>query len=86
MKETRMSGTSHLKYMLLGGAGLFGVLVLLGLPASSAVFLAIALACPLMMVFMMGGHQGTAHGSNERADRVEHPHADSPPRGSHQHH
>lgn len=75
-----MSGTSHLKYMLLGGAGLFGVMVLLGLPLQSALFLAIALACPLMMVFMMGGgHSGhTGHGEGHvetrgprAADRVD---------------
>jgi hypothetical protein len=81
---TTMGGTSHLKFMLLGGAGLFGVLVLLGLPAQSAVFLAIALACPLMMVFMMSGHQGMDHGGNERNDRVGHPQSDSPPRDSRQ--
>lgn len=81
-----MTGTSHLKYMLLGGAGIFGVLLLLGLPVQSAVFLAIALACPLMMVFMMGGHQGMDHGSNDKTDRVEDANADSAQRSSHQHH
>lgn len=50
---------SHLKYMLLGGAGLFGVLLLFGLRLQSALILAVALACLLMMVFMMGGsHSG----------------------------
>lgn len=80
-----MSGASHLKYMLLGGAGIFGVLFLLGLPALSAVFLAIALSCPLMMIFMMRGHEGMDHNSNDEPDRVDHQ-ADSPQRGSHQHH
>lgn len=78
-----MSGTAHLKYMLIGGAGIFGVLVLLGLDARSAVLLAIALACPLMMVLMMGGRQGMGHGSRARTDMGKHPHTDVPQRGSH---
>lgn len=53
-----MSGMSHLTYMLLGGGALFVVLLTLGVAPQSAVFIAIALACPLMMVFMMGGHSG----------------------------
>ena len=70
-----MNGMSHMKYMLLGGAGLFGVLVLLGLPLQSALFLAVALACPLMMVFMMSGHSGhdrddARHGTHE--ERQDH--------------
>jgi uncharacterized membrane protein len=83
---TTMSGTSHLKFMLLGGAGLFGALVLLGLPAQSAVFLAIALACPLMMVFMMSGHQSMDHNGNERDERVDHPQSDAPSSDSPQYH
>ena len=53
-----MTGKSHLKYMVLGGGGLFVLLLAFGVAPQSAVFLAIALACPLMMVFMMGGHSG----------------------------
>ena len=53
-----MTGTSHLKYMLLGGGAIFVVLLALGTAPQTAVFIAIALACPLMMVFMMGGHSG----------------------------
>lgn len=53
-----MTGASHLKYMLLGGGVIFVVLLAFGVAPQSAVFIAIALACPLMMVFMMGGHSG----------------------------
>jgi hypothetical protein len=59
-----MTGMSHMKYMLLGGGALFVVLLAFGVAPQSAVFLAIALACPLMMVFMMGGHSG--HDSQSR--------------------
>ncbi len=57
---------NHTKYLLLGAAGLFGVLLLVGLPLTSALLLAVVLACPLMMVFMMGsGHGGHAgHGAS----------------------
>ena len=59
-----MTGMSHMKYMLLGGGALFVVLLAFGVAPQSAVFLAIALACPLMMVFMMGGH--SCHDSQSR--------------------
>ena len=36
-------------------------LVALGVPASTLLFAALALACPLMMIFMMGGMHG-GHG------------------------
>ena len=60
-----MTGTSHLKYMLLGGGAIFVLLLALGVAPQTAVFVAIALACPLMMVFMMGGHSG--HDTQPRA-------------------
>ena len=47
----------HVKYMLLAGAGVFGVLLLVGLPLTGALLYAAVLACPLMM-FTMGGHGG----------------------------
>lgn len=53
-----MSPLSHMKYMILGGAGLFAVALLVGVPLQSALIVGILLACPLMMVFMMGGHGG----------------------------
>ena len=67
-----MTGMSHLKYMVLGGGALFAVLLLFGVAPQSAVFLAIALACPLMMVFMMGSHSGHdthAGGQDDRRDQ-----------------
>jgi hypothetical protein len=77
-----LNGSSHLKYLLLGGAGLFGILVLLGYPAQSAVFLAIALACPLMMMFTMGG----GHGSTHSEDAGEGTDLTSPPTSAHRPH
>lgn len=64
-----MTGMSHLKYMLLGGGALLVVLLAFGVAPQSAMFIAIALACPLMMVFMMGGHSGhdpQSRGQNDR--------------------
>ena len=60
-----MTGMSHLKYMVLGGGGLFIVLLALGVAPQGAIFVAIALACPLMMMFMMGGHSGHDAGPTE---------------------
>jgi len=58
---------SHLKHMVLGGAALFGVLLVAGVPAGTAFPLALALACPLMMVMMMaGGHQHMGHGPDQQ--------------------
>ena len=62
-----MNGTKHIKYMLLGAAALFGVLLAVGVPLQSAMLFAVLLACPLMMVFMMGGHGGHGASSDERA-------------------
>ncbi len=64
-----MSPLSHMKYMLLGGAGLAAVALLFGVPLQSALLLGVLLACPLMMVFMLGGHGGGHdHGRNDRKD------------------
>lgn len=62
----------------------------LGVPPSSLVFLAVALACPLMMLFMMRGmHDAGTHDHN-RADRDEGPSPSSSSRGGpirkHDHH
>lgn len=77
---------NHLKYMLLGGAGVFGVLLVLGVPLTSAALLAVALACPLMMFThgSHGGHGGAGHDhtsrrTNEPAESVDRP-------SQHQHH
>ena len=77
---------NHLKYMLLGGAGLFGVLLLVGVPLASALLYSVLLACPLMM-FTMGGHGGhgaaghdhKSRGSNEPGESIDRPR-------HHQHH
>lgn len=53
-----MSSLSHMKYMLLGGAGVFVIALLAGVPVQSALLVGALLACPLMMVFMMAGHGG----------------------------
>lgn len=60
---------NHLKYMLLGGAGLFGVLLAFGLPLQSAVLLAILLACPLMMLGGGHGGHGAGHSSDQKPDQ-----------------
>jgi hypothetical protein len=39
-------------------------LVALGVPASTLLFAALALACPLMMMFMMGGMHGGRGGTD----------------------
>lgn len=67
-------GGKHLKYTLLGAAALLAVLVLAGVPLESAVVTALALSCPLMMLFMMGGHGGHArpHVHGEPREHGEH--------------
>ena len=77
---------NHLKYMLLGGAGLFGVLLVVGVPVTSALLFAVLLACPLMMVFMMGsGHGGHGASNDQTIGRSDEPTVTSDrPRG-HQH-
>lgn len=72
---------NHLKHMLLGGAGVFGVLLLVGVPLTSALLYAVVLACPLMM-FTMGGHGGhggaghdpSSRGSDEPDESTDRPH------------
>ena len=66
-----MNGLTHMKYMALGGAGMFGILLLLGLPAGNAAYLAVLLVCPLMVVFMMGGGHS---GSDAKDDHETHQH------------
>ena len=54
------SGMSHLKWMGGIAVGILAVLLLMGRPLGDAIFLAILLACPAMMVgmmFMMGRGQ-----------------------------
>ena len=63
-----MSPTEHLKYMLLGGAGLVGIALILGVSLQNALYVGVLLACPLMMIFMMGGH-GSEHDQAQSSDR-----------------
>ena len=79
----------HLKHMLIGGAGIFVVLLVLGVDLASAGQWAILLACPLMMVGMMwmmgrgqGGHGG--HGVAQDRPGAEARARDGAP--EHQHH
>ena len=60
---------NHLKHMLIGAVGLLGVLLAVGVPLGRALPLAISLACPLMMVWMMVmmGRGDHAHGSRDAA-------------------
>ena len=56
---------NHVKHMLIGGGALLVVLLVAGVPLGNAVPVALALACPLMMIFMMrsmGGHR-PGHGN-----------------------
>lgn len=59
---------NHLKHMLIGGGALLGVLLVAGIPLATALPYALFLACPLMMMFMMGsmgGHEGHGGGHDE---------------------
>ena len=59
------SGAGHLKWMAVIAGGVFAILVLLGKPAGEALSLAVVIACPLMMVFMMLGMPGHRGHSGE---------------------
>jgi hypothetical protein len=60
-------------------------LVALGVPASTLLFAALVLACPLMMIFMMGGMHGGHGGAGQdreptRLDSDRHDHESTPGR------
>ena len=65
---------------------MFGVLLLVGAPLSSALLYAVLLACPLMMLTMggHGGHGGAGHDPSSRSS-VEPDESTDRPR-QHQHH
>lgn len=74
---------NHLKHMLFAGAGVFGVLLLVGLPLTSALLYAVALSCPLMMFTMGGhGHGGAGRDPSSRSSDEQDESTDRP----HQHH
>lgn len=60
----------HLKHLLVGGSGLLVVLLVLGVPLTTALSYALALACPLMMLAMHAGYGGRAchHASEHQGD------------------
>ena len=78
---------NHLKHMLLGGAGVFGVLLLVGVPLTSALLYAVALACPLMMFTMggHGGHGGAGHDPSSRSSDEPDEYTDRPSQHQHRH-
>ncbi len=53
----------HLKHMLIAGGAILAVLVVLRVDLRAALPYAIALACPLGMIFMMRGGHGHDHGA-----------------------
>ncbi|MEV6235742.1 DUF2933 domain-containing protein [Lentzea sp. NPDC051838] len=48
----------HLAWCAVALAILFAVLGLVGVPVQTMLFGLLVVACPLMMMFMMGGHGG----------------------------
>lgn len=58
----RMS-IKHIAMMLGVGAVVVAVLAAFGMPLTTALFVALIAACPLMMFMMMGGN-GMNHGMN----------------------
>lgn len=66
--------SNHLIHCLVGTAAGVGLLLVLGVQAGTLVYLAVVLACPLMMVFMMRGMmRGDSHGG---CDHPDHQHTD----------
>jgi hypothetical protein len=47
-------------------------LVWAGVPVSTLLVAVLVLACPLMMLFMMGGHGGRGRGGGDRPDKPRH--------------
>ena len=58
-----MSG-NHLKHMAIGGGVVLATLLLVGVPAGTALTYALLLACPLMMVAMMFMMSGQGRGDS----------------------
>jgi len=69
---------NHLKYMMLGGIGVFAVTLAFGLQLQTALLAALVLACPLMMMLMMSG--GGEHSASRDADQDPEPRRDVGPR------
>jgi hypothetical protein len=67
----------HLPLYAIAAAILIVGLVALGVPASALLYGAVALACPLMMILMMGG----IHGGNNSTEHPTHEHGTREHRG-----
>lgn len=66
-----MKGRHLLWYAVALGAVAVGAMVF-GMSASIILWALIVLACPVMMMFMMGGHGGgSKHGSTDEAQRSD---------------
>ena len=86
LEEMSEMNGNHMKHMLFAGAGVFGVLLLVGVPLTSALLYAVALSCPLMML-TMGGHSGHGGAGGDPSSRS----SDEPDKSTdrphqHQHH
>jgi choline-glycine betaine transporter len=68
-----MTHTNRIGPWALAAAAFAVVLVALGLPAATLLPVAILIACPLMMIVMMGGMAGSASGEEDhRGHGCEH--------------
>ncbi len=66
-----MKGSHILWYALTVGVIAVGAMVF-GMSASTILWALIVLTCPVMMMFMMGGHGGGSnHGSTDEAQRSD---------------
>jgi hypothetical protein len=60
-------------YLLVAGASIVVGLAIAGTPVRSLLPLVLLLACPLMMILMMGGmHGGGTHGGGTQGQSMEH--------------
>lgn len=72
-----------MSYLVVAGAAIVAGLLLAGTPARSALPLLLALACPLMMIFMMRGMGDHNHGQPGQQDQ---PTRDEPAQPQHNNH
>ena len=79
----------HLKHMLIAGGAILAVLLVLRVNLSAALPYAIALACPLGMIFMMkgmNGHGGHDHGASGHQHGTSEVPTQGPTADAHDHH
>ena len=65
--------TKHIAVMLGLGAVVVAVMAAFGLPLTTALFIALIVACPLMMFMMMGGNRMN-HDQETKSDGNAHVH------------